>query len=166
MKDITCCFTGHRKIPPEQYHHIVERLKVTIIKLIHQGVVYYGAGGALGFDTLAAQAILDLKGHYPQIKLILVLPCKEQADKWNDQDKKLYSEILHNADKIKYTSEHYTNHCMYIRNRHLVDHSNYCICYLTQSTGGTFYTVTYAMEKNLKVINLANEENHLYRSGK
>ncbi len=71
MKNQTCCFTGHRKIPPEQYAALARRLEQEITCLIGQGIVYFGAGGALGFDTLAAQTVLRLKKKYPQIKLIL-----------------------------------------------------------------------------------------------
>lgn len=46
MKKQTCCFTGHRKIPPEQYERIAQRLKAEITALIHRGVVYFEAGGA------------------------------------------------------------------------------------------------------------------------
>ena len=53
------------------------------IKLIDQGVTYFIAGGALVFDTLAAQTVLDLKKDYAQIKLILAIPCKNQSDKWS-----------------------------------------------------------------------------------
>lgn len=35
MKEQTCCFTGHRRIPPEQYEHITERLKSEITALIN-----------------------------------------------------------------------------------------------------------------------------------
>ena len=76
MKKQTCCFTGHRKIPPEQYERIAQRLKAEITALIHRGVVYFEAGGALGFDTMAARAVLELKKDYPLIKLILVVGAK------------------------------------------------------------------------------------------
>ncbi len=56
MKSKTCCFTGHRKIPGDELPQIKTKLKNTIIELINNGVIYYGAGGALGFDTLAAKA--------------------------------------------------------------------------------------------------------------
>jgi len=32
-----------------------------------------------------------------------------------------------------------------------------CVCYLTEATGGTAYTVNYAKEKNLWVINLVQK---------
>ena len=75
IKDRTACFTGHRTIPFLQKQKLKKRTKQVLIEAIEQGYRYFGAGGALGFDTLAAQAILELKNEYPQIRLILVLPC-------------------------------------------------------------------------------------------
>lgn len=109
----------------------------------------------MGFDTLAAQTILDLRMKYPQIKLILVLPCKSQADRWSQKDKEIYEDIKIQADKVIYTSEDYTKGCMHKRNRHLVDHSSVCVCYLSKQTGGTAYTVDYAIQKEVLVVNLA-----------
>ena len=70
---------------------------------------------------------------------------------------KIYESIKEQADKVVYTSEEYTRGCMHKRNRHLVDNSSVCICYLTESTGGTAYTVNYAKEKGLMTINVAEK---------
>ena len=156
MKEKTCCFTGHRMIPKEDIPLIKERLRETVIELINDGIVYYGAGGAWGFDTLAAQTILDMKEEYPQIKLILVLPCKNQTARWKQKDIDMYEYIKSKCDKYVYTSEEYYDGCMLKRNRHLVDNSSFCICYLTHNRGGTYYTYNYANEKGLTVINIAN----------
>lgn len=155
MKEKACCFTGHRKIPSEQYKQIAGRLRKELIQLIESGIIYFGAGGALGFDTLAAQAVLSLKADYPQIKLILVLPCHEQTRGWSAGDIEIYERIRASADKVVYTSEHYDRGCMFHRNRHLVDGSSVCVAYLTEQTGGTAYTVRYAKSKGLKIINIA-----------
>ena len=85
----------------------------------------------------------------------MVLPCKTQADRWNERDKKIYEDILGKADKRVYLSEHYYDGCMHARNRHLVDCSGICVGYLTRSSGGTAYTVDYARQKGVRVINLA-----------
>ena len=130
MKNLTCCFTGHRKIPENEEKAIQKRLELVLSHLIHQGVCHFCAGGALDFDTMAALAVLKLKTAFPHIRLILVLPCKEQTKGWAN--------------------------CMQKRNRHLVDHSTFCICYLSSSKGGTAYTVGYAKRKGLKIIHLAN----------
>ena len=157
LKEHTVCFTRHRKIPPERMEALVRRLKTIVIQLIDDGYLYFCAGGALGFDTLAAQIILDLKSDYPQIQLILVLPCLSQADNWSSADKVIYEKIKASADKVVYTSMEYTRGCMHVRNRHLVNNSSVCICYLTEDTGGTAYTVKYAKAKNLRVINAAEK---------
>lgn len=156
VRDYTCCFTGHRALPPEERGAIAYQLEQTVIMLIQAGIRFFGAGGARGFDTLAAQTILKLRRKYPHIKLILVLPCLSQTQGWRDEDIKVYESIKTAADKVTYTSEKYTQGCMHKRNRHLVDHSSICVCYLTEDRGGTAYTVNYAKKQGLKVINLAD----------
>jgi uncharacterized phage-like protein YoqJ len=155
MREKTCCFTGHRKIPPGQYNRIAEQLREEIITLIKNGIIFFGAGGALGFDTLAALTVLSLKKEYLQIKLILVLPCPTQTKGWAEKDVEIYEDIKARCDKYVYTSQEYTRGCMFKRNRHLADNSSICICYLTEKSGGTAYTVDYSMRKELKIINLA-----------
>ena len=151
----TCCFSGHRQIPIGKAYRISKRVEKTIEELISQGIIYFGTGGALGFDTLASKAVIKVRKRYPEIKLILVLPCKTQADSWACADRQTYEEIKVQADKVVYISEEYTKGCMLERNRHLVNSSSVCVCYLTKDTGGTAYTVKYAKQKGLRIINLA-----------
>ena len=151
MKSKTACFTGHRKTPPQKLPMVKKKLKEVLTQCIENGYRYFGAGGALGFDTLAALTVLELKSDYPEIMLILVLPCKDQTRGWKDIDIEKYEWIKSKADKVVYTAEHYYNGCMQKRNRHLVDHSSLCICCYTGQKGGTEYTVKYA-EKNKVVI--------------
>ena len=151
----TCCFTGHRSVPESDYEMISYRLEMELRKLIGNGVTFYGAGGALGFDTIAAETVIRLREEFPHIKLILVLPCETQAFRWRQEDKDRYERIKGQADKAVLISREYTKDCMFRRNRHLVDGSSICLCYLTKDTGGTAYTVKYAREQGLEVINLA-----------
>ena len=152
--NITCCFTGHRIIPVEEYDRIKRLLKEEIIKLINIGVKFYGTGGAIGFDTLAALTVLELKNDFPFIKLILVLPCHNQTDRWKKEDRDIYEFIKQKSDKYVYVSDKYYDGCMLKRNIHLVNNSKYCICYLSSHTGGTAFTVNYAKKMNLTIINL------------
>ena len=92
---------------------------------------------------------------YPDIRLILVLPCFSQTRGWSQEDIEIYDDIKQKADKVVYTSQKYTRGCMHKRNRHLVDNSSACISYLTENKGGTFYTVNYAKSKGVEVINIA-----------
>ena len=157
MKERTCCFTGHRKISNENISAIKPVLQKTIITLIKKGYIYFQVGGALGFDVLAEITILKLKLFYPQIKLILVLPCENQTKYWCQEDIEIYNDIKSKCDRYIYISKHYTNDCMLKRNRYLVDNSSYCICYQTNNTGGTAYTIKYAKDKGLNIINIAKE---------
>ena len=155
MRAKACCFTGHRSLSVAEKLKVAVRLRKAIKELVKQGIVFYGVGGALGFDTLAAQTVLDMKKEYPQLRLILVLPCEDQTRGWRSEDIAVYSDIKRRSDKVVYVSREYTPDCMHRRNRHLVDHSGTCICYLTRNSGGTAYTVDYARRKGLRVINIA-----------
>ena len=84
----TCCFTGHRRIPADEYETVKLRLRETVIRAIRNGYRYFGTGGSWGFDMLAAQTVLELKEIYPNIYLILVLPCKIQTKYWSDDNKR------------------------------------------------------------------------------
>ena len=155
MKSKTCCFSGHRKIPSPLISDVYIETEKAIEALINEGYCYFGSGGALGFDTIAAISVLKLRIKYPFIRLILVLPCLSQTRNWKFEDKQTYEKIKKSADKVVYVSKQYTNDCMFRRNRHLVDNSSVCICYLTDQSGGTAYTVNYAEEKGLRIINIA-----------
>ena len=155
MREKTCCFTGHRKIPPEERAGISDRLEHIIISLYQQGIQTYEAGGALGFDTLAARTVLRLRENCPGMKLVLVLPCLTQTRGWKPEDAAEYESIKAQADHVVYTAQQSTRGCMHRRNRYLVDNSGICVCYLTKERGGTAYTVNYAEKHKLEIINIA-----------
>lgn len=150
-----CSFTGHRIIPTAVREDIKERLHSTLTELIEKGVTLFIAGGALGFDTLAALEVIALREKYPEIKLRLAIPCEDQTKRWQEKDVLLYEEIMKKADEVVYTSRAYTSGCMHIRNRYMVDSSDFCVAYMTKASGGTAYTVGYAKEKGVEVINIA-----------
>lgn len=90
-KNQVACFSGHRKLP-QNCDELRAKLKKEIIGLIECGVVFFGAGGAWGFDMLAEETVLQLKEDYPHIRLILVLPCppERQTLRWNSNQRRRY----------------------------------------------------------------------------
>lgn len=60
--------------------------------------------------------------------------------------------LIDEADEIIYVSEVYTDGCIKKRNQHMVNRSDYCICALIQSIGGTAQTVRYARNAGIKII--------------
>lgn len=155
MDSYSCCFSGHRNIPEELQAELQMRVKNGIDYLYARGVKTFYAGGALGFDSLAAETVISRRSELGDIRLIIVIPCRNQTAKWSDADKMRYERINRKADEIICLSEHYFQGCMHQRNRYMVDHSQMCICYLREQTGGTAYTVRYAQERGLQIYNLA-----------
>ena len=158
LRDKTCFFAGHRDIPFDAYPAVQAKLKTEVEALIEKGVHYFGVGGALGFDTIAALTILQLKKAHPQIRLILILPCKGHDFSWQGKDKAVFDTIRKRADKIIYTSDRYHDGCMYKRNRHMADSAGWGIVYLSRPTGGTAYTVSYAYSVGVRIVNLVDED--------
>lgn len=155
MRAQTCCFTGHRDISTEVKPYIAKQLERILRNLIGEGIRYFGSGGARGFDLMAADIVLHLKKEFPHIRLIMVLPCRDQTRGWRGEDLRHYERVLSQADKVVYVQEKYTPGCMQKRNRHLVDNSSVCVAYCTRRYGGTAYTVEYADRKNVKVIGVS-----------
>ena len=157
-RNASCSFTGHRAIPDGMAGYLLQRIKDGVTYLYSHGVKTYLTGGALGFDTLAAKAVIECRYVHEDIRLILVIPCRDQTRGWKQRDIETYEYIKGLADDVICLSEHYYNGCMHYRNRYLIDNSSSCICYLTQAKGGTAYTVSYARHMGLSIFNLAQKE--------
>ena len=160
----SACFTGHRNIPND-YEELSGRLYSFVeCGIINLGLTDFYTGGAIGWDTLAAQTILRLRNDYPHIRLNLVLPCSsiEQTAKWNQTQKDEYMRILSQADRIEYTSKHYFNGCMRLRNARLVElATERCYCYWNgnRKQSGTFQTICLARTKGIMVVNFCRNFN-------
>ncbi len=151
----SCSFTGHRVVPVCDRERVKKALDETIEKMIvENGVRLFITGGALGFDTSAALAVLEAKKRHPDVKLRIAIPCNNQTKGWSAAAAALYEDILEKADEKVKTGEEYTSGCMHVRNRYMIDNSDYCIAYKTRESGGTAYTVKYALEKGVEVINI------------
>ncbi len=150
-----CCFTGHRDF--ERSATPLDRMvfeKITD-NLIRYGYTTFIAGGALGFDTVAAEYILRRRAEGCAIRLELVLPCADQDCRWSPAQKRRYRRILEAADAVECLHESYVDGCMHERNRRMVDRSTACVAFCQQSTGGTASTVRYAAELGIAVYNIA-----------
>ena len=154
--EFSCCFTGHRHIPAEKADEMLFQLNRTLDILIRSGVTLFRSGGAVGFDTVAALAVLEKKTQYPHISLEICVPCRDQASKWTSEEVAVYNQVLARADKVTVLNEKYTPYCMHQRNRYMVDGSDFCVAFLMSDRGGTAYTVDYAKKNGVKVINLVD----------
>ena len=159
LRQRTCCFTGHRAIPEKNLLGILERTERAVRRLIEHGIVFFGVGGAIGYDTEAAKLLFRLRTtDYPQIKVILVYPFEGFTSRWNDGQRAEYARLLPQYDKAVCVAQRASREAYLERDRHLVDGSAYCIAYCTRNRGGTAYTLRYAQQEGLKIFNTASEE--------
>lgn len=156
MEKTTCCFTGHREIPDEVKEKLEVKLGDIVSELITRGVKNFRCGGNLGFDTLAAFSIVRLKAvAFPFIKLTMVLSADNQAAYWTVEENAVYQKLLDQADEVVYIPERGNKDYLSERSYKLVDGSQVCVCYVTNDSGGAAFTVEYAREKGLEIINVA-----------
>lgn len=153
----TCCFTGHRVIPFGKRAQLAAILDRRIAALFDVGFTEFRAGGARGFDALAAERVLAFKASHPACHLHLFLPCRDHDKGWNAHDRAELEDLCARADSVTYVREHYSADCMHARNRALVDGSDLCLAYLTANRGGTLYTCSYALKQGVHLINVAEE---------
>ena len=162
-RELTCAFTGHRpssyRFGYDEGHPDCASIKILMTTqigaLIENGVRTFLSGMAAGADIWGAELVLRFKKEYPDIRLIAVIPCESQADKWSAEPRERYINILAECDETVYISRHYTKDCMFRRNRWLIDHSGFVLAvYNGSPKGGTAYTVNYARQKHRAVITI------------
>ena len=158
-----CCFTGHRPnaLPDAGNERkpgmraLSELLTRAVERAVADGFTEFYTGGALGFDTLAAEAVLNLRQQDSSISLHLALPGLDQTEGWSTEQLRRYEKILAGASEVWYSAERCSPASMQKRNRYLVDHASRCVAYLRRMKGGTLYTVNYALDSGVEVDNLA-----------
>ena len=163
----TVAFTGHRpeKLPWGTDENSAEgvlfkfRLRETLEYLIGRGYTDFLSGAARGFDTIAAEMVISLREIYPWIRLTVVLPCADQARKWDDVDRARWENIVTNSDHVETLARTFDRGCMFRRNRYLVDHADLVLaCYDGDPHSGTGMTVNYAHRQDVKVRRLRLEK--------
>jgi uncharacterized phage-like protein YoqJ len=156
----TCCLTGHRVIPPGEEKKIMVRTRNILLRLIREkNVRFFGVGGAVGFDMLAAEYLLNLKAHHEQqLRIISVLPYPDwrETEDWTDDLRRREDQILLASDKVVYVRPQYEKSVFLLRDRKLVEGSAYCVSYCNRPRTGTAYTVRYALDRGVKVYNASS----------
>lgn len=167
-KENSLCFSGHRRERLPKNKKDMRKLKHflsnEIDNAIKNGIYTFYFGACYGFDLMCADIVLKRRIIINlitpvKIKLIAVVPFEKQALRWSENDIMLYNNILKQCDNVIKINKDYKNGCYFERNRYMVDHSGTLICYYNGGKGGTAYTVDYAKENNLKIINLYNKLN-------
>jgi uncharacterized phage-like protein YoqJ len=150
----SCSFTGHRIIPDNIAPKLEKLLGAALEYLWAEGCRDFYAGGALGFDTMCAKAVILFKMTHPGVKLHLVLPCKNQDERWSDAQRDVFGYTLAAADDVEYVSEDYTKDCMKRRNERLAALGDCLVAYAGKYNSGAGQTVRMANALGKTVYNL------------
>ena len=158
----SCCFTGHRpgKLP-WRYHEFDPRclkLKRRIADAVElayeQGFRHFLCGMAMGCDLYFCEAVLALRERHPDVTVEAAIPCPTQADAWPPAQRERYDRLVAACDFETMVSGQYTSTCMLRRDRYLVDHASLLIAAFDGTSGGTRYTVEYALNQGLAIVDL------------
>lgn len=143
-ENMVVTFCGHSELPPSETSHIKRRLTQVVEELISKGANEFLLGGYGEFDKLCAAIVKELKGTYPHIKSILIIP---YIDRTFDQQLYDCSEYppLENVPKRFAISK---------RNEYMVDIADVLVCYITHTFGGAYKTLIYAKRKKKQIIDI------------
>ena len=144
-------FTGHRKERILQgcgnNPLILDRIKDAVAELVTElygkGYKVYYTGMANGFDMAAAEA------------LVAAVPFRKQPLWFDAEDRLLYARLLERMDRVVMISENYRKGCYLRRDEYMVRKADTVIAYWDLvPKGGTFYTISKALESGKPVINI------------
>ena len=155
MQDISACsFTGHRTISAPHRAALSALLSRAVAYAYGEGCRTFYTGGALGFDTYAARAVISFRMTHRDVRLVLLLPCPDQADAWNAHQRTEYEWILGAADEVQYFADSYTKDCMRLRNLALAGRGDLLIAYVGHDRSGAAQTLRAAVRQGKRVYNL------------
>ena len=154
-------FTGHQPesllFGENELSAVCIRLKALLLDEImrraEQGYDTFYCGAERGIDIIFGDHILLVKMlAHPQLRLIFVVPHKEQTNGWPEKWRKRYFDLLERADDMVLISSRYTHDCHRLCNHYMVDRSNALLAVHDGSESDeTAYTVAYALRANKEV---------------
>lgn len=154
---MTVTFFGHSNTPQD----IQPKLKKVLIDLIEEqnaSLFYVGNHGS--FDRMARNTLKQLKVLYPHIHYAVVLAYMPgEKDRYNPTDT---SDTLY-PEGLEKTPPRYA---ISMRNRWMIDKSDYVVSYVRYSTGGAAQFKKLAQRKGRTVLNLfdSTEEQKYYEN--
>ena len=149
-----CAFTGHRTIKKEHIKPLGSLLLRAINFAYNSGCRTFLTGGAVGFDTEAARAVVNFRISHPDVRLVSILPCVNQDERWSMSDKNNYYYLLGASDEVVYLYDEYVDGCLKERNLRLATDCDILIAYVSRTNSGAAQTVRMAEKQNKEIYNL------------
>ena len=159
-RSVTCCFSGHRpsKLPWRGNESdprcvlLKEKLRDVTEALYEAGIRHFLCGMAVGCDTYFCEAVLALRKSRRDVTLEAAVPCRTQADRWDEPARRRYEGLLERCDRVTVLQDEYTRGCMQRRNRYMLARSSVLVAVYDGSAGGTRNTVAQAEKMGLEAV--------------
>lgn len=142
LRETTATFIGHRDCTGLDR----DQVRQAVRRLIEQSVTDFLCGGMGGFDQICARTVFDCKADFPQIRSYLVIPYLS----FRIDCKEYYDGVLYPDGFERY----HFKAAIPARNRYLVEHAAYALCFVEHGWGGAAKTYALACREGLTVINL------------
>ena len=140
-----CTFFGHS----DCYRLEAATLRRAIEELIVKGVDTFYVGHQGHFDSMVLVCLTELQKTYPNISFTVVLAYlptqKTEYDLYSGRS--MYPEGLEMGHP-RFGIER--------RNKWMIDHASYCLCYIDHTLGGAYKFARQAKRRGLTVINLGS----------
>lgn len=154
-KAATAAFTGHRFYDFSKKELIKERLATAILASYEHGICNFISGFAIGFDLMAAQMVHSMRASCPGMQLTAAIPFPGQADRFKPYDRRIYEQLMTEADEVIILAEHYYPRCFLDRDEFMVENASQLIAYYDgREKGGTYYTVKKAKARGIPIVNV------------
>ncbi len=142
IKTVTFC--GHSNLSSAEKEALFPIICTEAEKLIKNGADTFLLGGYGSFDYLCAQAVKKLKGKYPFITSIFVIPYLNRT----------YNDDLYDLTEYPPLEKVPLRYAISKRNEYMVQKSDAVIAYVKHSFGGASTTLSYAKRKKKEIIRL------------
>ena len=134
-------------------------ISAVVFDHIGNGFDTFVCGMALGSDMYFAEAVLQAKNEYPDIRLVAEIPFSNQANKWLSESRNRYERIHTQCDEWNVLAETYDPKMFFLRNKEIVDKSDELLAIWDGSDeGGTAQTLDLAKDKGIPVIQIDYNE--------
>ena len=139
-----CTFFGHR----ECFGVDSQVLQRAIEDLIHKGENTFYVGNQGQFDSAVYSCLKQLRKKHPHIRVCIVLAyLPTENNEYDDMTDTMYPEI-----------EGHPKFAIERRNRWMIDHSDFLLCYINHTWGGAYKFAQLAKRRGKMVINIGNAE--------
>jgi uncharacterized phage-like protein YoqJ len=78
--------------------YIKKAISRRLIPIIEEGLEWVISPGQYGVDLWACEVVIDLKNQYPHLKLSIVTAYSNPEEKWKEDKKEYYQQILKGVD--------------------------------------------------------------------